>query len=391
MAESWIEALPQGYRKRAVTCLEELIRRNSANPPGRELETAEYAAKVLQEAGLQVQLDEFEPGRCNVTATLGEGDEADLVFLGHLDVVPAEGEWQHGKFEPQEENGRIYGRGACDMKGGIAAMITAATALAASGKTLCGKILLLLDSDEENGNKGIHRLLSQGPIRAKSAIVGEPSDMKLLLGNKGYASVYVHTKGVSCHASQPEHGKNAIYQMAQAILRLEQYAEQISQKTAPHLGKATLSVGTIRGGTRINIVPDECVCEVERRVLPGETRESVFQGIQDLLDGVAEVTPRGTYTMPSLLETDHPFTKQTAAMMTEVLGKEPESGAFTGGTEAAYLSQFGIPTLIVGPGSLEQAHGVDEYVSVQQLHQCTDLYYRLMQKACVKPTASEEA
>ena len=382
MKERRIEALPAAYKKRAIRYAEELIRCDSSNPPGDEYAAAAFAAGELEQNGFEVRLDEFEPKRCNVTATLGGCQETGLIFLGHLDVVPANGDWVHEKFVPQTEGDRLYGRGACDMKGGIAAMLAAAAALAHSGAGLQKGLTILLDSDEEHSNKGINRILAQGPLKAQAAIVGEPSGLGLLLGNKGYSSFYIRTKGVSCHASQPEKGENAIYKMAGAVRLLEEYAQKLAGKTNPYLGSASLSVGTIRGGTRVNIVPDECVCEVERRILPGETCEMVQKELEQLLKGIGEVLPRGTFTPTSLLEEEHPFTAETARIMKNVLKKEPEIGVFSGGTEAAYISQYGIPTLIVGPGSLKQAHRVDEYVSITQVEQCADIYFQLMQSVC---------
>lgn len=377
-----VQELPASYQELAVTFTQELVRRDSSNPPGNELETAAYAVEALKAHGVAAELDEFEPGRCNVSATYGGCRDTGILFLGHMDVVPAKGCWEHGKFDPEIVDGRMYGRGTADMKGGIGAMMAALAALVQAGYPLQKNVRLLLDSDEENTNKGINRACSAYDIQADCAIVGEPSDMELLLGNKGYSSFYVKTQGISCHASEPELGKNAIYQMARAIQKLEAYAQDLSARRDPYLGPATLSVGTIQGGVRVNIVPDACLCEVERRALPGETLESIGEELQTLLAGIAQVTPRNQFTPASLLARDHAFTRRVEDILGDVLGREPALGVFHGGTEAAYVSQFGIPTLIVGPGSLEQAHRIDEYASVAQIMQCADLYFRLMQSVC---------
>ena len=377
-----VQELPEKYKELAVAFTQELVRRDSSNPPGNELETAIYAVQALQAYGIEAVLDEFEPGRCNVTATYGGCRDTGILFLGHMDVVPAKGCWEHGKFDPEIVEGRMYGRGTADMKGGIGAMMAAVVAMAQAGVPLAKNVQLLLDSDEENTNKGINRACGTYKIQADCAIVGEPSDMQLLLGNKGYASFYVRTQGVSCHASEPAHGKNAIYAMAKAIQKLEAYADGLSAYADPYLGSATLSVGTIQGGVRVNIVPDACVCEVERRALPGEILDSICRELQHTLGDLAEVSPRNQFTPASLLPRDHAFTRRTKALLAAVLQKEPALGVFHGGTEAAYVSQFGIPTLIVGPGSLEQAHRVDEYAPVEQIKQCADLYFRLMQSVC---------
>lgn len=378
-----IRALPEKDQERAVEILKELVRKDSSNPPGREYEVAIYAADILSRAGFSVEMDEYEKGRCNVVATFGDAEETGLILMGHLDVVPAVGTWKHPKFEPEVEDGLMYGRGTCDMKGGVAGIMAAAAAFTASGVKPDKNLVLILDSDEENGNKGIDRLLSKGPLKAEAAVVGEPSEGKLLLGNKGYSSFYIRTTGISCHASQPENGENAIYKMAKAVSVLEKYAEEVWKQADPYLGHASASVGTIHGGSRINVVPDSCVCELEQRLLPGDDAGEILQELRCRLNGIAEVLPREHITMPTLLDPEHPFTRITAEVMSAVLGREPESGVFTGGTEAAYISQFGIPTLIVGPGSLAQAHCVDEYVSILQVRQCADIYYRLIQRICI--------
>lgn len=364
----------------AVSLAEALIRCNSANPPGGEREAALLLAEPLRRAGFAVQLDEFEPNRCNLTATLGDPDHIGLLLQGHLDVVPAGDGWSRPPFVPAIENGRLYGRGSCDMKSGIAAMTAAALALARSGATLQKGLRLVFVADEEHENRGVKHWLDQNSPLAEAAVIGEPTGVQPQLGNKGYASYFVRTRGVSCHASRPERGVNAIYKMARAVLLLEEHAQAVARHMDPHLGGAALSVGTIHGGEKINTVPDACVCEVERRVLPGETYEALGAELQSLLGDLAEVCPRGNFLPASLLDPHDPLVQDACGCIRAACGREPEIGVFTAGTEAAYFSQRGIPTLILGPGHLDQAHTVDEFAAVSEIMSCADVYYRLLCK-----------
>ncbi len=371
-------ALPELYKKRAVELAAALIRCKSVNPPGGEREAAQQLAAPLRQAGFTVTLDEFAPCRCNLSATCGDTENIGLILQGHLDVVPAGAGWRSDPFVPLIEEGRLFGRGSSDMKGGVAAMTAAAIAFAESFS--CGKkgLQLLFVADEEHANAGIKRFLEAGPPRAEAAIIGEPTGLQPQLGNKGYASFFVRTTGRSCHASRPEQGVNAIYKMARAVLLLEQYASEVARHIDPHLGGAALSVGTVHGGDKINTVPDLCVCEVERRVLPGETAAGLLSELQSLLDGLAEVAPRGNFLPASLLSPTDPLVSDAREVTAAVCGRDPGAGIFTAGTEAAYFSQQGIPTLILGPGRLEQAHTVDEFASVSEIEQCADIYFRLL-------------
>ncbi|MEG1491566.1 MAG: M20 family metallopeptidase [Oscillospiraceae bacterium] len=372
-----IGILPE-FKTLAIGYTRELVRRNSENPPGNELEVASYIAAELQQIGFDVEFDEFESKRCNVVATYGDKNNIGIIFQGHMDVVPATGDWTYEKFSAKILDGRMFGRGTCDMKGGVAAAMAAGAAAVKSGKTLKKGLQLVFVSDEESCNKGVLHLISKGGFKSDAAVICEPTGLAVLLGNKGYSSFYVKTLGISCHASQPERGENAIYKMAKVIKKLEAYSTEISKKNSKHLGNATLSVGTIKGGSRINVVPDECVCEVERRLLAGETCENVLEQLRELVGDLAEVTVRAHTTPPSLIEETHPLVLHTSSIVSEVLGETPKIGVFTGGTEAAFISQYGIPTIILGPGNLLQAHSVDEYVEVSQIENCTDIYYRLI-------------
>lgn len=364
------------YSEWAVEILRELVSLDSQNPPGREEACARYLAGLLKQEGFDTYVQEFSPGRCNLLAVLGRHGQNGLILNGHLDVVPAGGGWSVPPMSLTEHKGKLYGRGTCDMKGAISAMVAAAIRIAREKKPLKKNLVLLFVGDEETKNLGIRALLAERNIAADAALIGEPSEMRVLFGNKGYASYYVKTRGKACHASTPHLGENAIYHMAPVLVKLQQYARQVQKIKDPYMGGASFSVGTIQGGTKINIVPEHCEIEVERRVLPGETAKSVLKELQDALCAMAEVEPR-SFMAAGFTSPQHPFIKKVSQETAEVVGEKETPDVFLAGTEASFFTNLGIPTAIIGPGSLKQAHRVDEFVEKEQLLQSVELYYRI--------------
>ncbi|MGH7973395.1 MAG: M20 family metallopeptidase, partial [Limisphaerales bacterium] len=268
----------------------ELIALHSVNPafvpPGDpqagEQKVGEFLAATAARAGLDVILQPVLPRRSNVLARLSPTGKAKarVLLAPHLDTVVAAEE----QFRPIRKNGRLYGRGACDTKGSVAAMITALCELArGSCRPKETEILFVGLIDEEDAQAG-SRAFARSGLKADLAIVGEPTRLEVVTAHKGSLWLRLETRGKSAHGSRPELGRNAILEMAQIVTLLEtQYAAQLSRKRHPLLGAATVSVGTICGGAQANIVPDQCVASVDRRTLPGETQASVRREIQSLL------------------------------------------------------------------------------------------------------------
>jgi len=364
----------QKYIQLAIKFSQDMIRIKSENPPGDELEVSRYCSEALKAAGFEVEWTEFSPKRCNVVATIGSETDIGIILNGHLDVVPVSGEWKYPPYDAAIHDGRIYGRGSADMKSGCAAMMAAAICLLEEGELKKG-LKLVLNSDEEYLNLGIRNLLDKGKFNADIVLIGEPTELNICLGNKGYASYYVETKGISCHASSPKKGENAIYKMGDIINRLERYADKVSEEIVhPDLGSASLSVGKINGGIQVNTVPDSCVLTLERRILPGETKEQVLKSIKKAVGENAEVSPR-SWMASGWLDRSNPIIDKISKAVSYVTGSRPKVGKFKAGTESSFFSvDCNIPTLILGPGSLDQAHIIDEYVEIKQIEEAVKIY-----------------
>jgi len=364
--------------EQAICYARQCIKYKPYNPPGNEKEAAVYLAGILQTAGFETEVDEYEKNRCNVIATYGNRDDIALILNGHLDVVPAFGQWARDPSGAQREKGILYGRGSCDMLGGCAAIVAVAKLIA--GQHIAPKrgIMVLLVSDEENVNKGIRHMLSKGALKAECALIAEPTECEIQLGNRGFCSFFVKTTGTACHASEPWNGVNAIYKMGEVIRRIEVYADDLKAVTNPDLGQATACIGTIKGGIRLNTVPDECMIEVERRLLPGETAEKVHKEMQQVVGKWGEVQER-SYFPASLMDHDHQMVSACCRILEHIRGKMPRVSVFRGCTEASMFSVFcKIPTLLIGPGSLDQAHRMNEFCKEQDIIDCVRLFSALI-------------
>lgn len=347
------------------------------NPPGNEKKAAGICAQLLKSVGFKVTIDEFLPGRCNVIATYGDPDDIALILNGHLDVVPAFGDTE--KCLGEMDDKFIYGRGSSDMLGGCAAIVTAACRVAKEISPRRG-LMVLLVADEEDKNRGILYELSKRRLKADAAVIAEPTGLEIQLGNRGFSSFYIRTAGKACHASKPQNGVNAIYKMGYIICALEKYAASLKDKTDPLLGEATSCIGTIKGGIRLNTVPDACEIELERRLLPGEKEAVVKREIAEVVGETGEVVSR-TFFPASIINRNDPLVHHCEEAIREVLGTEPVISVFTGCTEASMFSvKCGIPTLLLGPGEIKYAHVADERCEYRQIIDCTNVFVRLIEK-----------
>ena len=374
-AVHWVdERISDKYCRNVLRHSAELIKRKSENPPGDEYDASLYCKSVLEAVGFSVEWEEFESKRCNLIATIGNKDNIGLILNGHLDVVPATGEWKYPPYDGVIVDNRLYGRGSADMKGGVAAMLAAAEGLADNFVFSDTGFMLLFTADEERINKGIRHILSAKKLKARATVIGEPTELNICLGNKGYASYYIKTRGLACHASTPENGINAIYKMGRVLGKLEKFAVEVKNIKDDHLGPVSFNVGTIKGGTQTNIVPDECVIEVERRVLPGETNEAVLKSIQAAVGDLAEVHNR-SWIDAGWLNKEHGLVLSAAKAISHVTGNAPDIDKFQASTESCFFSiDCKIPTIIVGPGSLGMAHKIDEYVPLNELYSAVRVY-----------------
>ncbi len=365
----------------AIDIAQKLIKFENPNPPGNDKEITVYISELLEGFGFDVEIHRVNDRVYALRACLGNKDHIGLIFSGHLDVVPVSRDWTHAPFNPVIHEGKMYGRGAADMKSGLAAMIAAASHIAQNYNLKERGLALVFNGDEEISNLGMIDINKLGWLKGDAAVIGEPTQCQIHLGNRGASIHHIITRGVACHASNPCNGANAIYKMAEAILKLKDYADYIRKNiTDPYLGSATLSVGVIHGGQEANIVPDYCMAAVERRLLWKEDAAEVSRQIQEAIGGLGEVSLY--FSCPaSLIYADHPLIKTLSQSIQTAAGEEPVVGVFPASTEGAFLSLYNnIPTVIFGPGSIKQAHTADEWIDMEDIRKATRIYIELAKK-----------
>lgn len=365
----------------------ELIALPSVNPaflpPGDdwagEERVADFVAVTAARAGLEIELQKVLPGRMNLIAHLRPAGRATKTILlaPHLDTVPAADESQ---FVPRKEGDKLYGRGACDTKGSVAAMLSAITTLANSKKRPRETEIIFAGLVDEESAQAGSRALARSHLKADLAIVGEPTSDRIVTAHKGNIWLQLETHGRSAHGSRPELGRNAVHAMARIVDALEtEYAAKLRQRRRhPLLGHATINVGTIRGGTQPNIVPDSCTMSLDRRTLPGETDAGVKREIQSFLarkklhatfNGMGRLWP----CSPMETNTRLPLVRQ---FLHSIGQRKPIGVNYF--CDAAILAAGGIPSVVFGPGDIAQAHTPDEWISLRSLERSTAMLVRFL-------------
>ena len=338
---------------------------------------ADFLAATAAQAGLEIEFQNVLPGRRNLIARLRPKNKiAQTILLApHLDTVGAD----ETKFIPRRKNGRLYGRGACDTKGSVAAMLAAVCELAKSkSRPLTTEIIFAGLIDEEHAQAGSRALAASG-LKADLAIIGEPTNCSVVTAHKGSLWLNLETRGLAAHGATPHLGKNAVHEMACIVDVLEtDYAAWLKKRKHKLLGVGTVNVGKISGGTQPNIVPDACVIEIDRRTLPGETEKSVLAEIRALL-AAKKLSAKfsSAKLLPALpMETD--FKLPLVQKFLRSAGQTRPAGVdyFC---DAAILSAAGIPSVVFGPGDIGQAHTADEWISLAQLERAKDLLVRFFQ------------
>ena len=373
----------------AVALARALIKIDSRNPtlapdsPG-ERPCASFLAEVLEDWGFSVRVFDNR-GRPNVVATIGPDHARALMLNGHLDVVGVEG-MTHPPFSAEERDGRIYGRGSADMKGGLAAMCAAA-ALGA-GTNPRQQILITAVADEEYESLGTIALLDEG-IRADAAIIGEPTRLAICPAHRGFAWFDVTVRGRAAHGSRYDIGIDAITNAALLLAELDAL-EQTREKGLRHalLGRGSLHASTIKGGSGISTYPEVCVLSIERRTLPGESADVAMQEILDACARVREGHPQFdadvTLTnaqLPSDVSPDAPVVRLLVGGL-EAEGVTPKIEGLSAWTDAALFNAVGIPTVCFGPGDIALAHAAEEFVSIAEIEQATRVLTRVVRDWC---------
>lgn len=340
-----------------------------------EADIAPLCAGLLEGWGLETRVDEVAPGRLNVVGRLA-GRGPTLLLNGHLDTVGVEG-MSGDPFGAEVRGGRLHGRGACDMKGGVAALMATAHRLAGSSHR--PELVVALTADEEHASIGMAHLVSQG-VEADLAVVCEPTSLAIMPAHKGFVWIRARFRGRAAHGSRPELGVDAIRHAALWMTRLEAHADALSRGSAhPLLGHGSFHAGTIRGGSAESVYPDLCELVLERRTLPGEETDAVLAPLREALEGLHADEPALDAELEVILERpgtavplDAPLVGGLRAALSE-RGLEPRILGMSAWVDAAYLNEAGIPAVCFGPGSIEQAHTADEWIDVAEIRACTDV------------------
>lgn len=381
-----------------VDLLKDLVAIPSVNPMGRddlsgpeffEQRLSDYLEAFFQRLGVRYQRIELAPGRANVIARFEAPDAKTTVLLdAHQDTVPVDG--FPDPFHPVIRDGKLFGRGSCDVKGGLAAMLAAFARLVREKPAGAVNVVLSCTCDEESTSLGVNDLVTlwTDPNKSDSiigqrpdmAIIAEPTQLDVVVAHRGATRWKIRTTGRACHSSAPHEGVNAIYKMARVVTALEEFAAKLPTMIPAHplCGPATLSVGRITGGVSVNTVPDSCEIEIDRRVIPGEDGWDAIRQVQQhfatRLDFDVEHLPPWLVGVSLSDEHNGPLGDRLLACIQKIAGPHRRVGV-PYGTHASRISAAGVPSVVFGPGDIAQAHTTNEWIDLTQLQQAAEVYF----------------
>lgn len=383
--------LSSSQREQVVALLGQLtaiesVNRNfeHANTTRAEERMAAFVGECVRGMGMQVELRDYQPGRPNLIAhwpDQGRHAKTSLMLGAHMDTVTVDG-MTVDPFRLTVREGRAYGRGTCDTKGSMAAYLTALRIAREAGALPTDKLYFVATASEETGCQGAAALMGTG-FRATAAIVGEPTMCRVMTCHKGPLWMTVETRGRSCHASMPDHGVNAVELMGRVVAFVHgPWQERIKRSSHPVLGRSTMSVTTITGGSKINIIPSECRAEIDGRFIPGQETTAVVEEFRRELaaylgdDRCFSIISQETY--PSLnCPTDAPIARKVLEVCRQANGQQTPLGV-NYFADTGPFDQAGIQSVLVGPGDIAQAHTADEYIELDQLYQGTEIILNLL-------------
>lgn len=370
----------------AVAFLKDLIGLETVNPPGNERIAADYVARRLAEYGIAADVAEPVPGRANVVSRRTPGEGPVVVLTGHLDVVPVSDDWQTPPFAAAEKEGKIFGRGACDMKGGIAAMMAAAVWNTVQGNE-ARPFQLAFVFDEEIYGEGTRAFLKDFQEDC-FAVIGEPTENQIHVAHRGAIRFRIRVRGRSCHAGSPASGVNAIENMARVVEAVRRVNEKLKQRKHPILPPPTLCATMIQAGTKDNIVPDLCELVVDGRPGVGDTVESLQNAIQSEIEAGGGLQEGAQVTFEPYInvvagsvDTDSAIVKWASGCYRQCFGQEPVVTCFPACCDLSQFTAAGHQAILYGPGSIAQAHTTNEFVTLDQLEKAFTFYSRCLQKA----------
>jgi len=373
-----------------------LVALPSVNPMGGEANpeicfegrVSDWLCDYFQQLGVPWERIEVSRGRDNVFALYEADSSCTLLMDAHQDTVPVAG-MTVSPFTPEIRGERMYGRGTCDVKGGMASMLSAFERLVHERPAGAPRVVMSCTCDEEATTLGISHLVD-GWSRSGSrfseqrptvAVIAEPTELDVVVAHKGVRRFEIQCSGRACHSSDPTQGVSAIYRMAEVLQRLEEYARHLPSKVPAHplCGTAALSVGVIRGGTSVNIVPDHCSVEIDRRVVPGEDRSQIIPDLEQCLSDLDFEATFGEPWVDSPPLTDDNNSQLAAALLECVasVGTPHTAIGVPFGTHASRTCSAGVPSVVFGPGSIDQAHTKDEFVDLSQLSEAAESLFLL--------------
>lgn len=367
-----------------IQLTQKLIRINSENPPGNEKAIAEFIYSYLKKLKLKPRLIKTGKNRYNVIASIGTKGPG-LMLNGHIDTVPADPKkWKHDPFQGKITKGKIYGRGASDMKSGVAAILTAVENILKTKPKFKKRLLLTFVADEETGGPyGTRYLIKKKEIfkNIKYGIVGECTGLKITTAQKGPMMLKIIFRGSSAHGSKPELGENAILKASRFIVELDKLSKKIKKLKDPLLGTGTINVGVIKGGTKINMIPDYCEIEIDRRFTTKENKKLILKEIKNILRKLkikAEIKILGFHE-PMKIKEDSKIVRIIKRFI------KTETHGLAGYTEIErFYRGVGLECVSFGPGPLELAHVTDEFVKISDIKKAVKVYENVIKEICLR-------
>ncbi|MGE5541782.1 MAG: M20 family metallopeptidase [Bacillota bacterium] len=365
---------------------QDLVRARSVNPPGSESGVARVVAGCLEGFGIPYQILDHGDGRASIVGVVrGNGGSGHLMFNGHADTVPVgEARWGHDPFSGEMDGGRLYGRGASDMKSGVASMVFAAGALARCGVPLGGDVIVAVTAGEEVDSIGAWAVSrSEWSRGVDKVLIGEPSDLDIYVAEKGALWLNLEARGKTAHGAMPELGVNAVEHL---IRLLSDVKRELSDEFAPAkhslLGRATVSVNTIAGGIKTNVIPDFAQATVDIRTLPGHVNEDILERVRGMARRAQErakgltvncsaVNDRAAYEIPA----GHGMVQELVSVLQELRGNPPAISGVGYYTDASvFWPALRVPIVICGPGCAGLAHQPDEYAETSKIVEAAKAY-----------------
>lgn len=366
----------------AIELLDHLVNFDTTSPPGNERPAAMYLADVLRPYGFQCEVQDLGENRANLIAVMGEKSGPELMLNGHLDVVPAHGEWHWDPFVMTRDNGRLYGRGTSDMKGGIAAMCEAAIRTAQKGGPKRGRLKLLFVADEECSNLGTLKYLETCPA-PDYAIIGEPTGLEIAIAHRGVSRNYIDLYGPARHAALSAAGWDSMVKARIALQAAENMNRELHAMSHEVLPPPGISVTMIHGYEKDNVVPGNVRMLLDFRILPGMNRRQAEKILADGLEkaGLSDYSISPHFYMPGgELPSENPFVGLCLGERKRMTKADSKPQAFDASCEQCFFVEQGTQALICGPGNLVQAHTVNEFISEEQVWSAVDLYERIINR-----------